>query len=105
MKISDILRKIADGIESGEQGGEETNRPENSLQHAELGPVGVDFDSNDMKDEEGDGTAMVSPLQQKLEILKKIAGGVDQPDELTDIKRLTGIQTVIHADDSDLDGQ
>lgn len=108
MKMSDILRKIADEIE-GQDGGEETHRPENSLPHAGLEKVGVDFDGDDMKDEEGDGTTMVPPLQQKLELLKKVSGEdsmYDQKDELEDIKKLTGIQAVIHHfDDNALDGQ
>jgi hypothetical protein len=48
------------------------------------------------------GDVMIPPLQQKLELLKK-ATGVDnafsddesEPDELSDIKRLTGITPVI----------
>jgi hypothetical protein len=108
MKMSDILRKIADEIEHTE-GGEEINRPENSLPHAGLEKVGVDFEGDGMKDEEGNGTTMVPPLQQKLELLKKAAGEdsmYDTHDELDDIKKLTGIQAVIHhIDDSDLEGQ
>ena len=108
MKMSDILRKIADEIEHTE-GGEEINRPENSLPHAGLEKVGVDFEGDGMKDEEGNGTTMVPPLQQKLELLKKVSGEdsmYDQKDELEDIKKLTGIQAVIHHfDDNALDGQ
>lgn len=103
--MSDILRKIADELE----GGEESHRPENSSPHAGLEKVGIDFTGDDMKDEEGDGTTMVPPLQQKLELLKKVSGEdsmFDKHDELEDIKKLTGIQTVIHhLDDSDLDNQ
>ena len=102
MKMAEILRSLADKLETIEKG---DDRPANT------GPTGDHF-QHDVEDgaESGDkdvevSAVMVPPLQQKLEILKKLSGEADQPDELNDIKRLTGIQTVIHADDTDLDGQ
>ena len=104
MKIAELLRSLADKLDHIEQG-KSSERPANT------GPTGDDF-QHDVDDgaESGDRDVelepnMVPPLQQKLEILKKLAGETEQPDELSDIKRLTGIQTVIHADDTDLDGQ
>ena len=102
MKIAELLRSLADKLETIEKG---DDRPVNT------GPTGDHF-QHDVEDgaESGDkdvelAPGMVPPLQQKLEILKKLSGEADQPDELDDIKKLTGIQTVIHADDTDLDGQ
>ena len=104
MKMAEILRSLADKLDHIEQGNS-SERPSNT------GPTGDHF-QHDVEDgaKSGDRDVelskdMVPPLQQKLEILKKLAGEADQPDELNDIKRLTGIQTVIHADDTDLDGQ
>lgn len=106
--MADILRNLADKLEKIETGSSQ-DRPENSEPHAELKKVGVDFTGDDMKDEEGNGTTMVPPLQQKLELLKKAAGEesmYDKSDELDDIKKLTGIKAVIHQlDDTDLEGQ
>ena len=105
MKLSDIIRNLADKLDNIEQGSEQSERPANT------GPTADHF-QHDVTDgaKSGDrdvkvSVGMVPPLQQKLEILKKLAGEAEQPDELNDIKRLTGIQTVIHADDADLDGQ
>ena len=105
MKIAELLRSLADKLETIEKGDEKSDRPANT------GPTGDHF-QHDVEDgaESGDkdvevSAVMVPPLQQKLEILKKLSGESDQPDELDDIKKLTGIQTVIHADDTDLDGQ
>jgi hypothetical protein len=103
MKVAEILRKIADDLEDQEHG----DLANNSAVHAELNPVGVDWSEGDGKDDESDGTAMIPPLQQKLELLKKTAG-VDSAfdNELDDIKKLTGIEAVIHQiDDTELDGQ
>jgi hypothetical protein len=105
MKIAELLRSLADKLENIEKGGITSDLPANA------GPTGDHF-QHDVNDgaKSGDkdvevSAVMVPPLQQKLEILKKLSGEADQPDELNDIKRLTGIQTVIHADDADLDGQ
>ena len=105
MKIAELLRSLADKLETIEKGDEKSDRPANT------GPTGDHF-QHDVEDgaESGDkdvevSAVMVPPLQQKLEILKKLSGEADQPDELDDIIKLTGKQTVIHADDADLDGQ
>jgi hypothetical protein len=98
MKMSDILRSMADSMDQEESGGS-PNRPEN------MGKSADDF-QHDVTDgaESGDQDTeltgvMIPPLQQKLEILKKSAGmdnAYDQEsDELGDIKKLTGIKAVI----------
>ena len=107
MKMSDILRNLADKldhIEGGDTSGDNMGKEASDFQHdvhdgAESGDQEVEL-----------STVMVPPLQQKLELLKK-ATGVDNVyddeghDELDDIKKLTGIKAVIHADDTNLDGQ
>ena len=108
MKISDILRDLADKLANIEQG-RQTERPSNTEKSADDFQHEVDVID---KEEEGNGTGMIPPLQQKLELLKK-ATGVDSAfddegnhDELDDIKKLTGIKAVIHhIDDTDLEGQ
>lgn len=67
MKASEILRKLADMIDSHSTESDQ-ERPVNSVPHAELEPVAVD------NSEGGEKSVMVPPLQQKLEILKKSAG-------------------------------
>jgi len=71
MTASEILRKMADIIDSKQTGGEGTeitNRPEQ---------IDIEAPSN-TNDIEGDAQvntkSMVAPLQQKLEIMKRLAG-------------------------------
>lgn len=71
MKAAEILRKLADMID-----GQET-RPENSVPHAELAPVGVDNTDNT------EISTMVPPLQQKIELLKKAVDVDSHFDEET----------------------
>jgi hypothetical protein len=106
MKMADILRDLAnklDGIENG--GGHE------EAQQGHLEPVEVARTDSD----EVDSGHFMPPLQQKLELLKKgvgVANAFDQhdhgaPDELDDIKRLTGIDAVMQqeaAEDNDIVG-
>jgi len=108
MKTAEILRKLADVIDQ-QEGGE---RPENSMPHAELEPVAVDnTDGTDPK-------AMVPPLQQKLELLKKSVDGETcstcgaspcgcdgEEDELSFIKRAAGVPVAVidaTAEDNDI---
>lgn len=106
MKASEILRKLADVIDSQEQA-----RP---MQSAQLDSV--DVDTNDHTDT----ATMVPPLQQKLELLKK-AAGVDsyfddddddecgcqghEEDELAVLKRNAGMPVIMQAsEDNDILG-
>ncbi len=107
MKTSEILRKLADMIDSSE----ETDRPANSVPHAELEPVDVDNTDNT------ELSTMVPPLQQKIELLKKATGvdnhyddneecGCEEPDELDIIKQHAGLRPIavhIASDDEPLD--
>jgi hypothetical protein len=100
MKMADILHSIADMLDqhSEEERASAGNMEKSAddFQH-EVGEVDHNDDSN--------STTMVPPLQQKLELLKKASGvpnmfdDGDKPDELDDIKKLTGITAVMHGDD------
>lgn len=90
MKIADILRNLADKMD----------RIESGSGNDDMAAV-----SQPVDDTEPEPT-MISPLQQKLEILKKTAGidsfYDDETDELDRIKKLTGIKAVIqHEADDD----
>ena len=106
MKMADILRNLADRLDSIEQGGGHDEQHQATLE-----PVEVDRTSQD----EVDSGHYMPPLQQKLELLKKsvgVANAFDQddngvPDELDDIKQLTGIKAVIQheaGEDNDIVG-
>ena len=65
MKAAEILRKLADMIDTHSDGGD---RPTNSVPHAELEPVEVDHTDHT------ETTKFVAPLQAKFELLKKSLG-------------------------------
>jgi len=108
MKMSDLLRSMADMMDQKE--GESPDRPENSGKSADDFQHELDAGA-ESGDKEVEIGAMMPPLQQKLEILKK-ATGMDNAfdnsrDELADIKKLTGIKAVIQHDaseDNDITG-
>ena len=96
--MSDLLRSMADKIDGMEQGGQ-----------ASLEPV------NHTSVDDTDGTSMMPPLQQKLELLKKavaVPNAFDseqgaEPDELDQMKQRAGISPVIidgAAEDNDITG-
>jgi hypothetical protein len=109
MRASEILRRLADVIDNQEHGGqgtEVTNRPE-------IVDIAVD-QPTDTRDIEGaaqvNTRSMVAPLQQKLDLMKKMAGvegpcpscgcdpcGCDEPDELDIIRQNAGIAPVVVA--------
>lgn len=106
MKMSDILRDLADKLSAIENGGGNDEQNQTALE-----PVEVDRTASD----EVDSGHFMPPLQQKLELLKKsvgVASAFDQdgngaPDELDDIKKLTGIKAVIAqeaGEDNDITG-
>jgi hypothetical protein len=66
MNIAEILRGLADKLENISSGGEEQGH--HPMQQAELSPVDVDNTDNTESD------TMVPPLQQKIELMKKMAG-------------------------------
>ena len=66
MKAAEILRKLADMIDTHGDG--EDARPANSVPHAELAPVEVDHTDHT------ETTKFVAPLQAKFELLKKSLG-------------------------------
>lgn len=95
MKAAEILRSLADMIDQ--------NSDSEQSSSVELTPVEV---SND---EQCDSAVMITPLQAKLELLKK-STGVDnvydtESDDLDQIKKCAGISTAsqIASDDEPLD--
>lgn len=101
MNIAELLRGLADKLDGIEQDGRD-----DAPKQTGLNPVG------DIQGGDTDTTEMIPPLQAKLELLKK-ATGVDnvydnkEPDELDDIKKLTGIKAVIAqeaGEDNDITG-
>lgn len=83
MKMSDVLRQMADKIDSIEN--DKQSQDDSSQNEPEL-------DNNPV---------MVPPLQQKLELLKKASGvpstydDSEQPDELDQVKKNAGLTAVI----------
>ena len=98
MKMADILHSIADLLDQSES--------DSDITGDNLGKEASDFQHKVDREADHGGAGdvevgvMIPPLQQKLEILKKSAGldnalDNNQPDELDDIKKLTGIKAVI----------
>jgi hypothetical protein len=107
MKMSDILRNLAELLDQ-QQGGVEPGHDE--AHQATLTPVEVSRTSKD----EVDSGHYIPPLQAKLELLKKGVGvqsaydkdGNGVPDELETLRKNAGINpVVVHAaaDDEPLD--
>jgi hypothetical protein len=92
MKMSDILRDLADKLAAIEGDGD--------AEHNHGGEV-VDVEPGD----NGSGEVFVPPLQAKLELLKKSSGVPSFYDngeaELNDIKKLTGIDAVMQQEASE----
>jgi hypothetical protein len=93
MRMSDIIRKIADLMDNNPGSELSGNTTQNRSEPIELKKPG-----------EEDQPIMVPPLQAKLELLKKATGVenvYDGGDELDDIKKLTGIQAVVQHEASE----
>jgi hypothetical protein len=98
MKLSDIMRDIADLLD--QQGDD----PQGGATNSHLKPVQAP------EPELSDEPLMVPPLQQKHELLKKVAGvdnaydqeagGDQQPDDLDRMKKMAGI--VIAGQENDI---
>ncbi len=106
MKLSDIMRDIADLIDQkmGQESGSDPAASSSTQQR--MSPAEVE------KPEDIEGAVMVPPLQAKLEILKKSEGipnVYDEQgqgsDELAAIKKNAGLTAAQHvaADDEPLD--
>jgi hypothetical protein len=98
MKLSDIMRDIADLLD--QQGDD----PQGGATNTHLKPVQAP------EPEMADEPLMVPPLQQKHELLKKVAGvnntydqetaSDQQPDDLDRMKKMAGI--VIAGEENDI---
>ena len=101
MRAAEILRQLADIIDKAEDPTQVMAQP----------AVEIDLETDSEQDDQINvQDVMVPPLQQKMELLKKVSGvnniydDGEEPDELDDIKKNAGIMH-LHADDSDLAGQ
>jgi hypothetical protein len=99
MKMADILRNLADKLDSIDSG--TSDAPKQNR----LSPVG------DVPGGDTDSSIMVPPLQAKLEILKKSEGlpnvyDGEGDDELAAIKKNAGLTTAQHeaSEDNDITG-
>jgi len=103
MKMSEILRGLADKLASIEQG---QGDPQSDKS---MGGTPIEPQTGD----NGESEVMVPPLQMKLELLKK-ASGVNShyddegsaPDELAQVKKNAGLAAVQHeaSEDNDITG-
>lgn len=91
MKMADILHNIADMLDQ-EEDSDNAGKTASDFQHN----VHDGADSGDDDTKLDQNPIMVPPLQAKIELLKK-ATGVDNvyDDELSAIKQLTGLKSVI----------
>jgi hypothetical protein len=88
MKASEILRKLADLIDQNSGGN--FDEPSKMSQDVEFTPVEVD------NEDDTEVSVMIPPLQQKLELLKKVAGPEDEEsNELEIMKRRAGINPYV----------
>jgi hypothetical protein len=113
MRAAEILRKLADIVDSADQSSTDEIAPS-------LGSGSVMANKTmqrmtavpEPENDTGDDDKMVPPLQQKHELLKKVAGvdneydraetdcGNEEPDELNRMKKMAGI--VIAGDENDI---
>jgi hypothetical protein len=104
MKMSDILRDLADLIDQKQQGSQDADMSQNSTQQRmePAEPKAQELDDNPV---------FVPPLQAKLEILKKSEGmpsvyDGEGSDELSAIKKNAGLTAAQHeaSEDNDITG-
>ena len=132
MKVAEILRKLADIVDNAEKGNQEPlstmgDPMSQNLTQQRMTTVEPETpDDADSKGREPELTVMVPPLQQKMEILKKLADlpneydrkddlednededeeekeePEDDEDEVSKIKRMAGIESA--SEDNDITG-
>ena len=120
MKMADILRKLADVIDSADDTGNAASDYDNNGQldpherdHAEEKPLlkSLDTDADgdhDMDDhaaqgDDTEGDTYIPPLQAKLELMKKSEGVPNAYAQLNAIKKNAGIMKHELADDEPVD--
>ena len=103
MKMAELLRQLADRLDSIDQGNTDYMSSNSTMNR--ITPISVE------KPEDVEGDVMVPPLQSKLELLKKSVGvenvyDQDDTDELTVIKKNAGLTAVQHeaSEDNDVTG-
>jgi hypothetical protein len=93
MKMAELLRQLADRLDSIEQGDTDSMSSNSTMNR--ITPVSVE------KPEDVEGAVMLPPLQSKLELLKKSAGVENvydegDTDELSVIKKNAGLTAAQH---------
>jgi len=102
MRISDLLRNLADMVARAEAGDAPQPQPMSSEPVRDFTPPNQDHAQG--------GDVFVPPLQAKLEILKKSVGldnVYDSGDELDRVKQMAGLPIAVQqeaADDEPFDG-
>ena len=104
MKVSELLRSLADMVAQAEGSNITTGVPGAAEVSTELAQDAQHFEPADHK--EADSEKFVPPLQAKLEILKKSVGLDNVYDEVGDVKRMAGISPTQQeaADDEPFEG-
>ena len=93
MRASEILRQLADLIDSAEQGDASVQPSTTAVIQAV--PVSKHTLNTQEPQSAQDSEIFVPPLQAKLEILKKSVGIDNIYDEVGDVKRMAGINPAI----------
>jgi hypothetical protein len=103
MKMAELLRQLADRLDSIDQGNTDFMSSNSTMNR--ITPVSVE------KPEDDEVDVMVPPLQSKLELLKKSVGvenvyDEDDTDELSVIKKNAGLNAAQHeaSEDNDITG-
>jgi hypothetical protein len=113
MEAAELIRKLIDVLSQINQPTQTTAAPQAAKLTAVLAPqLQSDFPEDEHTNDETGGI-MVPPLQQKMELLKKISGvdsvydqgdSVEEPeDELSIIKRNAGIPVMVSVASEDND--
>ena len=101
MKMADILRKLADVIDSADDTDNNGQLDPHERDHAEEKPLLKSLDTDGAEDD-----TFIPPLQAKLELMKKSEGvpnAYDDDAQLNAIKKNAGIMKHELADDEPLE--
>jgi hypothetical protein len=93
MRASEILRGLADLIDSAEQGDASAQPSTTTL--VQVAPDSKYTPHTQEPQSAQDSEIFVPPLQAKLEILKKSVGLDNVYDEVGEVKRMAGIPTAV----------
>ena len=101
MKMADILRKLADVIDSADDTDNNGQLDPHERDHAEEKPLLKSLDTDGAEDD-----TFIPPLQAKLELMKKSEGmpnAYDDDAQLNAIKKNAGVMKQEMADDEPME--